>query len=132
MGYGEQIVSRFEDKIIILEDTCWVWAASHSSTGYGSFRISGKTYNAHRLSYELYRGDIPSGLHLDRLCLNRSCVNPHHLEAVTQGENIRRGVRSRGVACGHNSNKRICPECKHDWYMQNRERILAKLKEVNK
>ena len=132
MGYGEQIVSRFEDKIIILEDTCWVWSASHSSTGYGSFRISGKTYNAHRLSYELYRGDIPTGLHLDHLCRNRSCVNPYHLEAVTQGENVRRGARSRGVACGHNSNKRVCTECKHDWYMKNRERILAKLREVNK
>ena len=46
---------------------------------------------AHRLAYEHWRGLIPPALVLDHLCRNPSCVNPNHLEAVPQIENLRRG-----------------------------------------
>jgi hypothetical protein len=47
--------------------------------------------DAHRFSYELHKGPIPDGLHIDHLCCNKPCVNPAHLEAVTNAENILRG-----------------------------------------
>jgi hypothetical protein len=46
---------------------------------------------AHRFSYEAYVGPIGAGLHIDHLCRVRSCVNPKHLEPVTQRVNTLRG-----------------------------------------
>jgi len=74
--------------------------------GYGivSFRReNGKTsMNAHRFVYIMLVGPIPDGLQLDHLCRNTACVNPAHMEPVTNGENVRRGLTSRGIfKCGH-------------------------------
>lgn len=52
----------------------------------------GKYGYAHRIAYELVVGPIPEGLTLDHLCRVRRCVNPEHLEPVTMGENLRRGM----------------------------------------
>lgn len=68
---------------------CWVWTGSLNSGGYGQ----------HRRVYERYVGKIPEALELDHLCRNRWCVNPDHLEPVTQGENIRRAYPT--CAAGH-------------------------------
>lgn len=82
---------RFGAKHVLAENGCWVWTAAQMSRGYGAIRVAGKVLLAHRVSYELYVGPIPEGLTIDHLCRNPSCVNPAHLEAVTQGENVRRG-----------------------------------------
>lgn len=76
---------------------CWIWMRGISSTGYGAFCIDGKTYGAHRISYELYKGAIPIRKQLDHLCRVRSCVNPDHLEIVTRKENLRRGESFSGL-----------------------------------
>lgn len=70
---------------------CWLWCGATDRLGYGVMRIAGKLKKAHRISYEIHRGDIPPGLCLDHLCRVRNCVNPEHLEPVTPGENTRRG-----------------------------------------
>ena len=69
------------------DDDCWRWTASIYANGYGQFDQSG----AHRFSYEINHGAIPHGMVIDHLCRERSCVNPSHLELVTQSINVRRG-----------------------------------------
>lgn len=69
---------------------CWLWGGARSGLGYGIIR-RGKTQFAHRWMYVQHRGPIPEGLALDHLCHTPPCVNPDHLEPVTNAENLRRG-----------------------------------------
>ena len=133
---------------------------SHKSNtrGYAYTWFKGKSITAHRLSYILAYGEIPKGMVIDHICHteaverdecqdgnncpHRACINPTHLELVTQKENVRRGWNARQVqtACkrGHswenpdayyvykqrNSVYRECRECKK---MHNRnQRLKAK------
>ena len=86
---------RFSNKYTISDSGCWVWNKPNSA-GYGYISYLGKPQPAHRISYEIFNGPIPDKLHIDHLCRNRACVNPEHLEAVTQVENTLRGYQSRG------------------------------------
>src|SRR5688572_8041927 len=86
---------------VAAESGCWNWAGAKFSSGYGKTKIPGsrKCCVAHRLAYRIFRGSLSDSLVLDHLCGNRACVNPDHLEPVTQGENLRRaGSIARVVA----------------------------------
>jgi len=68
-------------------DGCWEWTAHRMETGYASFYADGKYQLVHRFSYEMHIGPIPSGMQVDHICHNTSCVNPDHLRAVTPKQN---------------------------------------------
>ena len=74
--------------------TCWEWTGWRT-LGYGQFGIHGKVRGAHRISYEWHVGPIPDGMEIDHLCRNPGCVNPAHLEPVTDRENKRRVAEQR-------------------------------------
>lgn len=73
-------------------EECWNWVAGKTA-GYGGFHPSKEvTELAHRWSYREANGEIDPDLVLDHLCRNRACVNPAHLEPVSNIENLRRGA----------------------------------------
>lgn len=74
---------------------CWNYSGYKDRLGYGIHCYHGKYIFAYRYFYEKYKGKIPDNLVLDHLCRNTSCVNPEHLEAVTNEENCRRGINSK-------------------------------------
>jgi hypothetical protein len=97
---------RFEAGVIRTPGGCWEWSGTHDRNGYAklSSRREGKKVlmYAHRLAYELYVGPIPERLVIDHLCRNHGCVNPAHLEAVTQLENFMRGMHRSAVTAREN------------------------------
>lgn len=117
--------------------TCWLWTAGVTTTGYGAFTPQRHVQvKAHRWSYEAVNGPIPDGLVLDHLCRNTLCVNPSHLEPVTNEENVLRGfsphaVNARRSRCaeGHEFEyrtrvdgtlRRWCRECHNEKRRQRR------------
>lgn len=105
IGIHMDIEGRFHLKYIITNE-CWLWRASKLESGYGLFTDeSGKTVTAHRWSYQHFKGVIPQGLIIDHICRNPSCVNPKHLQAITQSNNIKRSLlvkaRSARTHCKH-------------------------------
>ena len=81
-------MERFWSKVK-KEDGCWIWLASRDRMGYGTFGFDGKVQKAHRVSYQLEIGPIPSGAHILHSCDNPPCVNPAHLRAGTRSDNMR-------------------------------------------
>ena len=80
---------------------CWGWLGPvNKTTGYAYLSIGGTKVYAHRLSHELFIGPIPDGHVVDHHCRVTFCPNPLHLEAVTNAENIRRGLALR-THCPH-------------------------------
>lgn len=101
------VPERFERFVDRTAD-CWLWTGARTPLGYGMFTVSvDSRVFAHRLAYELFVGPIPDGLVIDHLCENPSCVNPAHLEPVTQGVNV---IRSPVSASGRNIRKTVCPK----------------------
>lgn len=92
---------RFWSKVDVGD--CWLWAGPLRD-GYGRFWLDGRFHQAHRWLYEYLVEPIPSGFQMDHLCKTRSCVNPDHLEVVTQRENMERSTVWR-----YNRIKTHCP-----------------------
>ena len=120
-------LERFMAKVSIADTGCWIWTgAKDKRSGYGNAWHEGRNIKSHRLAYVLHVGLIPEGLVIDHLCRTRECVNPDHLEPVTNAENLRRGLgHGSETHCptGHPydeentavySGKRHCRACRRD------------------
>jgi hypothetical protein len=114
------LIDRLMNMVQMLpeEPGCWIFMGSLSKE-YGKIGGDSKTDGggrilwAHRVSYELHKGPIPIGLELDHLCRVRCCVNPNHLEPITDIENAKRSqpysnkIKAAATHChaGHPFNK---------------------------
>ena len=102
------VEERFWSKVEQGND-CWIWTGVPNGDGYGNFWNGESWSRAHRWSYEQMVGPIPEGLVIDHLCRVRNCVNPAHLEPVTQSVNFLRGDGPRAAAARNAMRTR----CKH-------------------
>lgn len=87
------------------EGDCLIWTGAHTADGYGNIGVHGESLRVHRVAYILARGPIPDDLVLDHLCRRRDCVNPDHMEPVTNKVNVLRGEG----ACARNARVTECP-----------------------
>lgn len=115
MGTRRPLIERLMDRVdkVSSPDGCWLWTGARQTAlqpydgGYGVIWVSeqivdGKRVQTfaqvHVVSYEHHHGQIPDGHVVDHVyergCHNRHCVNPDHLEAVTQHENSERGGKA--------------------------------------
>ena len=105
--WKKTVEQRFWDNVNRDEaNGCWIWAGGKTGWGYGGFSADSQYVPAHRYAYELIVGPIPVGLQLDHLCRNRACVNPAHMEPVTNKINSLRGVSFSA----HNARATHCPQ----------------------
>ena len=139
--YGQEIIDRFISKIDKTE-TCWLWTAYTSKSGYGNFCPKWKesTLTAHRFSYTYFKGNIPQEMTVDHICRIRHCVNPDHLRLLTRIENVMIGEgpaaeNARKLLChnGHtkfkeilvkdrkSGKRRYCMECDRIRQIRGRE-----------
>ncbi len=141
---------RFWEKVAVDQpETCWPWIAGLDRHGYGVFTHNGRNVRAHLWAYLALVGPIADGLVIDHLCRVRHCVNPEHLEPVTNRVNIQRGraghpstnvMALRTYCQGHpydeantlhqvlpdGRRRRLCRECRrvvnHRYYHQKKSR----------
>lgn len=105
-NFGDnRLPERFWDKVSVEPNTgCWLWTAYCNPTGYGRYSIQGRLFLSHRVAFFSMLSLRPeASLVLDHKCRQRSCVNPAHLEQVTQKENMNRGLHATKTHCkrGH-------------------------------
>lgn len=112
-------------KTQVVANECWIWTAALDKDGYAvytGYHQELGTSRVHRLLYLLSGKEIAEGLELDHTCRNKACVNPAHMEPVTNLENLRRqGAAITHCKRGHefteentyiaSKGKRVCRTC---------------------
>lgn len=107
--FDERIPAGFWKKVVVDEAGCWRWCGSKTRDGHGiaACKVDGKWGSrlAHRYVYQTLVEKVPEGLVCDHLCEVTCCVNPGHLQIVTQRVNV---LRSRTSPTAKNARKTHC------------------------
>jgi len=120
-------------------NNCWLWTGrqkgGQNGDRYGRFSYKPLDIYAHRFSYELFKGEIPTNLEIDHLCRVRLCVNPDHLELVSRKVNVLRGksfsaINSRKTHCskGH----KFTPENTYQYSYQRKCKTCVKGRKMSR
>jgi|LakMenEpi03Aug12_release.lakeMendotaPanAssembly.Ray.scaffolds.fasta_scaffold395689_1 hypothetical protein len=109
------VADSIEDFMIQITDPCHLWQGRTNKDGYGVLTVYSKgarkksnkliTVQAHRYAYAYAYGfdALPVGLEtgdrdvLNHLCFTRNCVNPNHLEVISQAENLSKKKRKKYI-----------------------------------
>jgi hypothetical protein len=70
-------------------NACWIWMGAITSHGYGCVQFTrGKVVGAHKVAYQLTKGEVPAGMEIMHSCDSPPCVNPAHLSIGTRQDNV--------------------------------------------
>lgn len=102
---------------------CWIWIRGRTRGGYGKTRVNGKEVYTHRLSYEIYKGEIPKGLYVCHRCDNPPCVRPSHLFVGTMRDNILDASSKGRMPYGENHHRSKLTDLQVLWIREHAVRI---------
>lgn len=105
----EKVKERFWKRV---EKTggCWLWTGSCFPNGYGQFSLSKTSVGAHRISWLIHNGDIPTGIFVCHHCDNPICIRPDHLFLGTAQDNTRDAATKGRMAKGDRHGTHTHPE----------------------
>lgn len=112
MGKIVDIRERFHTKYVAnLVTKCWLWTGARKAHGPGAYYgkicvLRNRRASAHRVSYEIHKGPIPTGMLVCHSCDTPLCVNPEHLWLGTAQDNTTDMMRKGRAAVqrpGHTS-----------------------------
>lgn len=119
------ILKRFSQKYNVNRvSKCWEWDSGIAPNGYGQFSINKSKKIAHRVSYILFKSDIPKGMFVCHKCDNRQCVNHDHLFLGTNIDNMN-DMKEKG----RNNLRKIsknCLSCGTSFLIKKSKEISAK------
>jgi hypothetical protein len=93
LNIDSNLIERFSKKFTIGEG-CWNWITESDYEGYPKFNLGeGKKLDAHKVSYQIFKGDIPDSMRVMHLCSNKKCMNPSHLQLATRSEIQKQTIR---------------------------------------
>ena len=104
---------KLQHCVIKKRNGCWEWKGKLHPEGYGytTKYETQKRAHVHRISYEIFKGEIPKGLYVCHACDNRKCINPDHLWVGTAKENMQDAKRKGRLR--HQKNDSILPTFIH-------------------
>ena len=96
----EQIQQRVLPKIQ-KDGEHWIWTGGQNGAGYPHWAegFRKRNWRVHRLMYALTRGvglEDRDDIVIDHICNIKLCVNPKHLQMISQRENVRRNPKHNG------------------------------------
>lgn len=94
-GTRRPIKERLLRHVALAPNGCWLWTGAKNNKGYGQIGNCGKIVLAHRVSFELHKGESIVGMQILHKCDTPACINPDHLFAGNAVENMK-DMHSKG------------------------------------